>query len=128
MNAISADLVVETSAVHELLLAAMWFDSLLAMLGSVTVTAPPPTYGYKLVATYPHDSGAFCQGLYFEHESGKLLESTGLYGESSVRRVDYKTGRILQQQHLPIQWFGEGLTLCGGRPRPGRCPSSSRPT
>jgi hypothetical protein len=54
-----------------------------------------PVYTYEIVNTYPHDRGAFTQGLVFL--SGELLESTGLNGQSSLRRVELKTGRVVQQ-------------------------------
>ena len=57
-------------------------------------TSAVPFYGYEVVNTYPHDRGAFTQGLVFL--KGELLESTGLNGQSSLRRVDLKTGRVLQ--------------------------------
>lgn len=75
----------------------------------------PPTVGFRLLATYPHDSGAFTQGLYYEHPRGTLLESTGLYGSSTVRRVDFQTGRVRSSESLPDDWFGEGLTAQGDR-------------
>ncbi len=53
-----------------------------------------PVYGYDLVRTFPPDPTAFTQGLVF-HE-GALLESTGIAGLSSLRRVDLETGRILK--------------------------------
>jgi glutamine cyclotransferase len=69
--------------------------------------------GYRVVRTYPHDPGAFTQGLVYE--KGFLYESTGLQGKSSLRRVDPATGRVVQKLDLPAQYFGEGLTLWGNR-------------
>ena len=66
-----------------------------------------PIYRAKVVQAYPHDAGAFTQGLLFDE--GKLLEGTGLYGESSLRRVDLKTGKVEQQQPLDRRMFGEGI-------------------
>lgn len=59
--------------------------------------------------TYPHDEEAFTQGLVFDDEA--LYESTGLYGESSLRRVDLETGEVLQIRRLPDSLFGEGCTV-----------------
>ena len=53
-----------------------------------------PVHGFKVVATFPHDPNAFTQGLVFA--DGEFYESTGLHGESSVRRVEIATGRVLQ--------------------------------
>lgn len=73
----------------------------------------PPTVSPRVVAAFPHDSGAFTQGLQYERDRGTLLESTGLYGESSVRRVELETGRVLRIELLPEDIFGEGLAVCG---------------
>jgi glutaminyl-peptide cyclotransferase len=64
---------------------------------------------YEVVNTYPHDLAAFTQGLVY-HE-GYLYESTGLYGQSSLRKVALDTGVVLQQVDLPPNYFGEGLAL-----------------
>ena len=72
-----------------------------------------PVYAYQIVNVYPHDRGAFTQGLVFE--DGSLYEGTGLYGHSTLRRVDPVTGDILQARALPAQFFGEGITICGDR-------------
>lgn len=76
-------------------------------------SVPVPIYGFEVVGTFPHDARAFTQGLVF-HE-GALLESTGQYGESTLRRVELKTGRVLQRVEIGPQFFGEGLTLLGGK-------------
>jgi glutamine cyclotransferase len=72
-----------------------------------------PRYSYRVVRTYPHDPQAFTQGL--EFADGRLYESTGQYGRSSLRRVDLETGRVLHLKELPEQYFGEGLTLFRNR-------------
>jgi len=66
---------------------------------------------YKVVATFPHDTSAFTQGLVFA--DGQLYESTGLEGESSLRRVEIATGKTLQRIDVPKQYFAEGLALVG---------------
>jgi len=76
----------------------------------VTVEVVEETvFTYRIVEIYNHDSDAFTQGLVFEN--GVLLEGTGLYGESSLRRVELETGNILQIYNLPAQYFGEGITI-----------------
>jgi glutaminyl-peptide cyclotransferase len=60
----------------------------------------------------PHDPGAFTQGLVYA--DGRFLESTGMYGESSLRRVDPASGRVLQEVRLPDNVFGEGLARLNG--------------
>src|SRR5205823_12609665 len=67
---------------------------------------------YRILHTWPHDPHAFTQGLVFV--DGHLYESTGINGESSLRMVDIKTGRILQQQPVDSKYFAEGLTDWAG--------------
>ncbi len=79
---------------------------------ATTVTSIASTasvYSYKVINTYPHDTGAFTEGL--TYYNGSLYESTGLNGDSSLRRVDLTTGAVLQIYHLPDQYFGEGITV-----------------
>jgi glutaminyl-peptide cyclotransferase len=64
--------------------------------------------GWTEIRRFPHDPNAFTQGL--ECYGGQLFESTGLEGESTLRRVDVESGEILQQVALPDTEFGEGLT------------------
>lgn len=71
------------------------------------------SYSYTIVNTYPHDRNAFTQGLLFHN--GLLYESTGLYGRSSLRKVDLPTGKVLQQIDVPQQYFAEGLALHKGK-------------
>lgn len=68
---------------------------------------------YEVVASYPHDPNAFLQGLVW-HDGG-FYESTGLYGQSSLRRVAFPSGEVTQQVALPSQYFGEGLAMVGER-------------
>ena len=49
----------------------------------------PPVFRCDVVAAYPHDSGAFTQGLVYD--DGFLCEGTGGYGASSLRRVELET-------------------------------------
>ncbi|MCB9068161.1 MAG: glutaminyl-peptide cyclotransferase [Calditrichae bacterium] len=72
-----------------------------------------PVVQPEIVATYPHDSGSFTQGLLF-HE-GFLFEGSGRYGISTFRKVAPETGEVLHSDTLPNQYFGEGLALKNGR-------------
>lgn len=72
-----------------------------------------PIYGYEVVNTYKHDANAFTQGLVFRE--GFLYESTGHYGESTLRKVEIETGKILQKNSLSPDVFGEGLTILNGK-------------
>jgi glutamine cyclotransferase len=71
-----------------------------------------PLFRHEIVRILPHDTGAYTQGLLI---SGDILfESTGLYGESTVRRLDLASGRELAREVLPARLFGEGLALAQG--------------
>jgi glutamine cyclotransferase len=67
------------------------------------------TYGYKIINSYPHDPNAFTQGL--EYDDGLLYEGTGGYGQSSLRRVDIQTGRVVDIVHLEDEFFAEGIAI-----------------
>ena len=77
-------------------------------VGGITLLSAP-LYSYRVVNTYPHDQDAFTQGLVFEN--GVIYEGTGLYGQSSLRKVDLESGNILQIYELPDRYFGEGITI-----------------
>ena len=72
-----------------------------------TPPAEPPTYAWRIEAAYPHDAGAFTQGLFYL--DGNLYESTGLHGQSTIRRVRIDDGAVLQSISLPSEVFGEGI-------------------
>ncbi|MGE5237447.1 MAG: glutaminyl-peptide cyclotransferase [Chloroflexota bacterium] len=80
---------------------------------SDTSSEKSPVYGYEVVNVFPHDPAAFTQGLIFEN--GYIYESTGLYGQSTVRKVKIETGEVLQVRRLDDTYFGEGITLLGDR-------------
>lgn len=75
--------------------------------------AGAPVFTARSVAQLPHDPSAFTQGLLYA--GGVLYESTGLYGRSSRRRLDVKSGKVLARCDLPAALFGEGLALADGR-------------
>jgi glutamine cyclotransferase len=72
-----------------------------------------PKYGFTVVGSYPHDVMAYTQGL--EHHDGFLYEGTGLKGRSTIRKVELETGKVAQQESLPREYFGEGITLTAGK-------------
>lgn len=72
-----------------------------------------PVFGYEVINTYPHDVNAFTQGLFIRN--GVLYEGTGLKGLSSLRKVDLKTGKVLEERKLQDEYFGEGITTDGKR-------------
>ena len=83
--------------------------SILLLLFDNPTNVEPIQYAFKIEKIYDHDQDAFTQGLIFN--DGVLFESTGLYGHSSLRRVDLETGNILQLQELSDEFFGEGITI-----------------
>ncbi len=90
-----------------------------------TTKKPAPTGGERVrigtverlsinvLAVYPHDPGAFTQGLVWD--GGVFYESTGLYGKSSLRRADPGTGQVLERRLVDPNLFGEGLARIGDR-------------
>src|SRR5262245_39248986 len=74
---------------------------------------PAPIRKYDVVAEYPHDPQALTQGLIYT--GGFLYESTGRQGQSSIRKVELKTGRVIQQRAVDDRFLGEGLTEWRGR-------------
>lgn len=73
----------------------------------------PKLLNYTIVNTYPHDIGAYTQGLEFHRDT--LYEGTGQYGKSSLRKTDYKTGMIYKQTSLDSKYFGEGITILNNK-------------
>lgn len=69
----------------------------------------PEVYTYEILNTYPHDPKAYTQGL--EFYNGTLYESTGKRGASTLRKVNYETGEVLQKIDLDNSVFGEGITI-----------------
>ena len=83
----------------------LWTLALCALTGCTSSTVP--AIEYEILGTFPHDPAAYTQGLLFH--DGHLLESTGRYGESGVRRVDVPTGEIQARVAVDSALFGEGL-------------------
>ena len=94
-----------------LLAAALFVPMVVSAQEATPVRAIPPTYGYRIITEYPHDRHAFTQGL--AYVDGEMYEGTGLYGESTLRRDDLKTGEVLQAVGLSKEYFGEGIAVLG---------------
>lgn len=100
--------------------ASAFASSAAALLSAALLLAAPaaaqwsnaPLIRPKIVAELPHDSAAFTQGLLWLN--GRLFESTGLYGKSSLREVEPETGRVLRLQKLSDRYFAEGLAYFQG--------------
>ena len=98
----------------------VWVVAAVVALAAVGVAAwaqlahrGPAQYGFRVVAAYPHDPGAYTQGLAIE--GGRLYEGTGRYGLSSIRRVDLATGRVEKIHAIDREYFGEGITILGNK-------------
>lgn len=65
----------------------------------------------EIVATYPHMTTSFTQGL--EFYKGELFESTGQYGQSFVAQVDLQSGTVSDNRKMGLDatYFGEGITI-----------------
>ncbi|BCM89722.1 hypothetical protein IAD21_01569 [Abditibacteriota bacterium] len=72
-----------------------------------------PELKWEVLGSFPHASDAFTEGLLIH--DGKLYESTGLEGQSSLRRVDLQSGAVEKKVNLPKELFGEGLALAGNK-------------
>jgi len=77
----------------------------------ILASQAPEIFTYEIVNEYPHDMKAYTQGLEFHGDT--LYESTGRKGQSSLRKVDYKSGTVLEKIDLEPSYFGEGLTISG---------------
>lgn len=62
----------------------------------------------KLLQQLPHNTHFFTQGLYIDNDF--IIESTGQYGLSSIRKIDKKTGAILQSNFTDRYFFAEGIS------------------
>ncbi len=70
-----------------------------------------PQDGFRVIGSFPHDPTAYTQGLLYHNNL--LYESTGIYGKSTIRKTDLKTGKVVMVKKLATKLFGEGLTLVG---------------
>ncbi|TCD10790.1 glutaminyl-peptide cyclotransferase [Pedobacter frigidisoli] len=80
---------------------------------NVLAAQPPVEYSYKIIKTLPHDTSSYVEGL--EYHDGFFYESAGDYGNSSLRKVDPATGKVLQKTDLDKKYFGEGMTVIGDK-------------
>lgn len=85
----------------------------LVLASSAHAQAGIPIYGYKVVHTYPHDTSAYTEGLFYLN--GYMYESTGTEGQSTIRKVDLATGKVLQKVDLPPPDYGEGIVAWKNR-------------
>ncbi len=69
----------------------------------------PKQFTYLIINEFPHDPKAFTQGLAWD--KGKVYEGTGQYGQSSLKRVDLRTGKVELKHDYDKQIFAEGITV-----------------
>jgi glutaminyl-peptide cyclotransferase len=98
--------------------AAIWLALLLTaavftMLFACNSATAANLWWARTVAEFPHDTSAFTQGLVFH--GGRMYESTGKYGRSSLRRIDIETGEIERKVSLAPEYFGEGIAILEDR-------------
>lgn len=90
-----------------------WLPTLVVLVLMSACANEPTSIEPEIVARFPHDPDAFTQGLLLA--DGRLYESTGLYGRSSLREVNPDSGEVIRIRHLPPELFGEGLALVDDR-------------
>lgn len=73
-----------------------------------------PIYKYKIIKIYPHNPQSFTEGLFLD-KNGELYESSGLYQQSQLNRIDLASGQRLQTYLLPFQYFAEGIAIMGDK-------------
>ncbi|MBT8286692.1 MAG: glutaminyl-peptide cyclotransferase [Flavobacteriaceae bacterium] len=73
----------------------------------------PNVLQFEILNTYPHDINSYTQGL--EFYDGMLYESTGQTGKSKLRKIDYVSGKVIENIDLANDYFGEGLTVMNGK-------------
>jgi glutamine cyclotransferase len=96
----------------------LWLSLALLLALTLPLRSPhaqkqPERLRVQIHSVRPHDPRAFTQGLLIH--DGFFYESTGLYGQSTLRKVDMQIGEVLQQLSLPAEFFAEGLALVGER-------------
>lgn len=108
----------ETSALQDFKLGKQTIEATVYFDGETQTTtstitilnhAVPKVYTYNIINEYPHDITSYTQGLEFHNDT--LYESTGQLKESKLRKVDYKTGKVIKNIDLADEYFGEGLTI-----------------
>ena len=100
------------SAQHPRRLAVVLTVCLLVPQPACDRAGPPPQEEYRILRVLPHDAEGYTQGLVFL--DGRLFESTGQYGRSSVRELDPASGAVLRSRSLGEEYFAEGLAAVRG--------------
>ena len=101
------------TGVSAILLLVTWTGTPTRKPAAPLSTEPAPIRKFDVIAEYPHDPQALTQGLIYT--DGFLYESTGRQGQSSLRKVELTTGRVIQQHAVDTRFVGEGLTEWRGQ-------------
>ena len=112
-SAVESSEVEPTGAVASTTVAPVGADSTadVSVFPAVGTSAEAASWTVEIIDRFPHDPGAFTQGL--EIVDGTIYESTGLWGQSSLRTADLSTGEVVALVDLADDLFGEGLTVAG---------------
>lgn len=84
-----------------------------ALSAAVSCSARVRQYGVRAAGEYSHDTGAYTQGLFFY--GGRMYESTGQFGESSLRIVEPRTGKVVRRLDFDRKYFVEGSVVLDGK-------------
>lgn len=92
----------------------------------LTAAKAPEELTYKVVKVFPHDTSCYTEGLIYQ--DGYLYESGGgqsqsppgetadlSIGQSSLRKTDLNTGKVLQKAMVDPTKFGEGIAIVGDK-------------
>jgi glutaminyl-peptide cyclotransferase len=96
---------------NRLFAAVLLASSLFSAHAAPVAAGPAPTYGYTVVAKYPHSTNDFTEGLIYL--DGKFYEGTGMEGRSGVKVYEPATGKVLQEHKMTGAYFGEGIVDVG---------------
>lgn len=66
-------------------------------------------FEYEVIDEFYHDAEAYTQGYIFKNKI--LYESTGQFGSSTLRKVDPKTGNVIQKISVGLRYFAEGIEM-----------------
>lgn len=87
--------------------------AILLLFLCLACSAGPREHRVTVLESYPHDRAAYTQGLFFQNDT--LYETTGQYGESSLRKVDLSTGKVLKKINFSRKYFVEGSCVLNGK-------------
>ncbi|OOQ60740.1 glutaminyl-peptide cyclotransferase [Mucilaginibacter pedocola] len=78
----------------------------------------PEELTFKVEKVFPHDTSSYTEGLVYqdgvlyESDGGRVAEGTG---QSSIRKVDLQTGKVLKKTDIDPKIFAEGIVVIGNK-------------